>query len=84
MQNWADKLISTRYFLAVTTILVTIFVSVGTQFTTMAGTDENLLSEDDPYREEVKLAREDFPPTTGVPAFPSTSGLMSLPTMDLH
>ncbi len=82
MQNWADKLISTRYFLAVTTILVTIFVSVGTQFTTMAGTDENLLSEDDPYREEVKLAREDFPPTTGVLiAFESDQDVFNLETL---
>lgn len=82
MQNWADKLISTRYFLAATTILVTIFVSVGTQFTTMAGTDENLLSEDDPYREEVKLAREDFPPTTGVLiAFESDQDVFNLETL---
>ena len=83
MQNWADKLISARYFLALTTILVTIFMSVGTQFTKMAGTDETLLSEDDPYREEVKLAREDFPPTTGVLiAFESPQGVFNLETLN--
>ena len=83
MQNWADKLISGRHFLALTTILVTIFMSVGTQFTKMAGTDETLLSEDDPYRDEVKLAREDFPPTTGVLiAFESPQGVFNLETLN--
>ena len=83
MQNWADKLISGRHFLALTTILVTIFMSVGTQFTKMAGTDETLLSEDDPYRDEVKLAREDFPPTTGVLiAFESLQGVFNLETLN--
>ena len=83
MQNWADKLISGRYFLALTTIFVTIFMSVGTQFTTMAGTDETLLSEDDPYRDEVKLAREDFPPTTGVLiAFESEQDIFNIETLN--
>ena len=49
----------------------------------MAGTDENLLSEDDPYREEVKLAREDFPPTTGVLiAFESDQDVFNLETLN--
>ncbi len=82
MQNWIDKLISTRHSLALVTILVTVFMSVGTQFTKMEGTDETLLSEDDPYREEVRLAREDFPPTTGVLiAFESDEDVFNLETL---
>ena len=57
-------------------------MSVGTQFTKMEGTDETLLSEDDPYREEVRLAREDFPPTTGVLiAFESDEDVFNLETL---
>ena len=43
----------------------------------MEATDQTLLSEDDPYREEVKQAREDFPPTTGV-LFAFKSGSQSV------
>ena len=66
MENWVEKLIARRYLLALTTLIITMFMSFGAQHASMEATDQTLLSEDDPYREEVKQAREDFPPTTGV------------------
>jgi len=56
MENWVEKLIARRYLLALTTLIVTVFMSFGAQHASMEATDQTLLSEDDPYREEVKQA----------------------------
>ena len=77
MENWVEKLIARRDLLALTTLIITVFMSFGVQQASMEATDQTLLSEDDPYREEVKQAREDFPPTTGV-LFAFKSGAQSI------
>ena len=83
MNKLIEKLVTARHFFAIFAILISVFFSVGTKFTQMEATDETLLSEDDPYREEVQLAKEDFPPTTGILfAFESDSDVFNFESLN--
>lgn len=66
MQSLITHLLSKRYALALITIVFGSVVVWGMQHTTMDATYNSILSEDDPYKEEVDQARRDFPPSTSV------------------
>ena len=61
-----NQLLSRRYILALLTILLGGVVTWGVQHTSIDSTFNAILSEDDPYREEVEQVRRDFPPSTSV------------------
>ncbi len=66
MQFLIDQLLAKRYVLALITLILGGVVIWGMQHTSMDATASSILSEDDPYREEVEQARRDFPPSTSV------------------
>ena len=66
MQMFIEKLLNWRYVLALLTVLIGAAVSWGSQFTTMDASYESILSESDPYKEEVDEASKDFPASTSV------------------
>ncbi len=59
-------LIQRRHALAVLTLLLGGLVGWGLTMTSIETGSRAILSEGDPYKEEVDEAREDFPPTTSV------------------
>ena len=61
-----NLLLEKRNVLALATLALSIFVAVGLGSTRMIATSESLLSDNDPFKLEVEMAQEDFPPTTGV------------------
>ncbi|MDA1076680.1 MAG: MMPL family transporter [Proteobacteria bacterium] len=66
MQSLIAQLIDKRYVLAFTSVILGAFVTWGMTHTRLEATYNSILSEDDPYREEVEQARRDFPPSTSV------------------
>lgn len=66
MQFLIDQLLARRFYLALGTFLLGGIVAWGLLNTSMEATYNSILSEDDPYREEVDQARRDFPPSTSV------------------
>ena len=75
MQFLINQLLAKRYLLTLMTILLGSVVTWGILNTSIDSTFNSILSEDDPYREEVEQVRKDFPPSTGVLfAFLSTNG----------
>jgi len=66
MQLLVDFLLDKRYLLAAMTVILAVTVAVGIQHTSVDNTFNAILSESDPYREEVEQVRKDFPPSTGV------------------
>ena len=75
MQFLINQLLAKRYLLTLMTIILGSAVTWGILNTSIDSTFDSILSEDDPYREEVEQVRKDFPPSTGVLfAFLSTNG----------
>jgi predicted RND superfamily exporter protein len=66
MQALVNLLINRRYLLTALTVLVACAAAIGIRETSVDNTFNAILSEDDPYREEVEQVRKDFPPSTGV------------------
>lgn len=66
MQSLVDQLLAKRYLLAVLSLLLAVAVGWGIKHTSVDNTFNAVLSEADPYREEVEQVRKDFPPSTGV------------------
>jgi predicted RND superfamily exporter protein len=66
MQMLIDQLLAKRYLLALLTLVLGGAVAWGTLHTQLDSTFEAILSEDDPYRQEVDQVQEDFPPNTSV------------------
>jgi predicted RND superfamily exporter protein len=70
-----DQLMAKRVLLAVLTVLLGGLVTWGAKYTSIDASFNSILSEDDPYREQVDKVREDFPPSTSVLfAFQSPTG----------
>ncbi len=75
MQFLIDQLLAKRHLLALLTLVLGGAVTWGMLNTSLDSTFNAILSEDDPYRQEVEQVRKDFPPSTSVLfAFLSTSG----------
>jgi predicted RND superfamily exporter protein len=66
MEFLVNQLLVKRYLLSFLTIVLAGVVSWGIGDTSVDNTFNGILSEDDPYREEVDRVREDFPPSTAV------------------
>lgn len=66
MQPLIEILLNRRHLLAVLTLGLGAIVSWGMGSTTMDASYNSILSESDPYKEEVDQARKDFPPSTSV------------------
>jgi hypothetical protein len=66
MKVITEFLLDKRFFLAFVALALSVFVAMGSNSTRMVATSESLLSDDDPFKIEVEMAQEDFPPTTGV------------------
>lgn len=66
MDFLVNQLLVRRYLLSLLTIALSGAVSWGIFSTSVDNTFNGILSEDDPYREEVSQVREDFPPSTAV------------------
>lgn len=66
MQSFIELLISKRLLLAALTLVVGFGVTWGVHFTSVDASYNSILSEGDPYKEEVDQARKDFPPSTSV------------------
>lgn len=66
MQSLIEFLLHKRYFLAIFTVILGVFLSWGLNFTTLESRYESILSQDDPYKAEVDQAKLDFPPSTSV------------------
>ena len=66
MQFVIDLLVKQRYILLVLAILGGATVIYGSNFSTIETTSRSLLSDSDPYKEEVDRTRADFPPSPGV------------------
>ena len=82
MQFLIDQLLAKRYVLALITLILGGAVIWGMQHTSMDATASSILSEDDPYREEVEQARRDFPPSTSVLfAFQSADDVFNFETL---
>jgi predicted RND superfamily exporter protein len=61
-----ETLVNRRYLLAALVILAAAAVLAGITRTEVDNTFNAILSESDPYRDEVEEVRKDFPPSTGV------------------
>jgi predicted RND superfamily exporter protein len=82
MDFLVNQLIARRYILTILTVLLAGAVSWGIRDTTVDNTFNGILSEDDPYREEVERVREDFPPSTAVLfAFLSEDGIFNFASL---
>jgi predicted RND superfamily exporter protein len=66
MDFLVNQLLVRRYFLSFVTVILAALVSWGIVHTSVDNTFNGILSEDDPYREEVDQVRADFPPSTAV------------------
>lgn len=66
MQFFLNQLLQRRYTLGVVTLILTGVIGWGVQGTTVDSTFKAILSEEDPYREQVEQVRKDFPPSTAV------------------
>ncbi len=66
MQTLINQLLEKRYFLAILTIIVGGMISWGARYTSIDSSFNSILSEDDPYREQVDQVHKDFPPSTSV------------------
>lgn len=66
MQILINQLLEKRYFLAILTIVLGGLVSWGARYTSIDSSFRAILSDDDPYREEVDQVHKDFPPSTSV------------------
>jgi predicted RND superfamily exporter protein len=66
MSLLVDQLLRKRYLLALICVLLGVVVAYGVRFTSVDNTFNAILSESDPYRDEVEQVRKDFPPSTGV------------------
>ncbi len=86
MQFLIDQLLAKRYSLALIMLILGSAITWGMQHTSLDATFNSILSEDDPYREEVEQARRDFPPSTSVlfafQASPDVFNFESLHAMD--
>ena len=66
MTQLIEQLLTKRYLLALATLVFGAVITWGIQLTTLDATYNSILSEDDPYKEEVDQAARDFPPSTSV------------------
>lgn len=66
MQILINQLLGKRYFLAILTIVLGGLISWGARYTSIDSSFNSILSEDDPYREQVDQVHKDFPPSTSV------------------
>jgi predicted RND superfamily exporter protein len=66
MPSLIEILLNRRHLLAVLTLGLGAIVAWGMGSTTMDASYNSILSESDPYKEEVDQARKDFPPSTSV------------------
>ncbi|MDE0952949.1 MAG: MMPL family transporter [Halioglobus sp.] len=66
MQTLINQLLGKRYFLAILTIVLGGLISWGARYTSVDSSFNSILSEDDPYREQVDQVHKDFPPSTSV------------------
>lgn len=66
MQVLVDQLLAKRYLLTFLTVLLATAVTWGVRHVSVDNGFNAILSEADPYREEVEQVRKDFPPSTGV------------------
>ncbi len=66
MQYLIDFLVNKRYLLLLVTLVTGVGVTWGIGHVSTNATYDSILSEGDPYREEVEETRRDFPPSTGV------------------
>jgi predicted RND superfamily exporter protein len=66
MQTLINQLLGKRYFLAILTIVLGGLISWGARYTSIDSSFNSILSEDDPYREQVDQVHKDFPPSTSV------------------
>ena len=66
MQILINQLLEKRYFLAILIIVLGGLVSWGARYTSIDSSFRAILSDDDPYREEVDQVHKDFPPSTSV------------------
>jgi predicted RND superfamily exporter protein len=66
MQFLIDQLLARRYLLAFTTLVLGSVVTWGMLNTSIDATFNSILSEGDPYKDEVDQTRKDFPPSTSV------------------
>jgi predicted RND superfamily exporter protein len=83
MQFLIDQLLAKRFSLALATFVLGGIVSWGLLNTSMESTYNSILSEDDPYREEVDQAKRDFPPSTSVLfAFQSTDDVFNFDSLN--
>jgi len=82
MQYLITRLMSLRWWLALLTVCVGVAVAWGNFYTTLDSTPRGILSEGDPYKEEVDRAREQFPPSTSVIfAFQTDTDVFNFPTL---
>ena len=86
MQYFIDFLVTRRIPLAILTVVLGAWVTLGMQHSTIEATFTSILSEDDPYKEEVDQTRRDFPPSTSVlfafEAEPDVFAMQALQAMD--
>ena len=66
MQTLLNLLLERRILLAVFTVVLGCVVTWGARYTSIDASFDSILSEDDPYREQVDQVIEDFPPSTSV------------------
>ena len=66
MQTLINQLLEKRYLLAVLTLILGGLVSWGARYTSIDSSFNSILSEDDPYRQQVDQVNKDFPPSTTV------------------
>ena len=79
MAYLVEQLIRYRYLWAMVCLVLTVFVTWGITLTSTDTSVRSILSEDDPYKQEVDQARQDFPPSTSVLfAFEATPDVFNL------
>ncbi len=66
MQRLVNLLMNGRHVLTVLTLLVTVAIGWGVQYSSVDSGFGAVLSEADPYKGEVDQVKEDFPPSTSV------------------
>jgi predicted RND superfamily exporter protein len=82
MQSLVQLLLSRRHLLAILTVLAGAVIIWGMSYNRLDTTYNAILSEDDPYKEEVDQARKDFPPSTSVVfAFQTDTDVFNMPAL---
>ena len=61
-----EQLLNRRYILALLTVIIGALVTLGLQHTSIDSSSSAILIEGDPYKAEVDLVRENFPPASSV------------------